>query len=174
MSKLINALGFQVGWWACVAGVGHGLEIESIVLCTVLAGLHLGASPAPRQECTLALLAVLVGIGVDSLLQHLSIIAFDGWALGALSPFWLWALWGMFALTLNSSLAFLKRQSLILSAILGLAFGPLTYCAGAQLGAAALDPTPTHLLALALAWMLTLPLLVLAAQRISPTTQDTP
>ena len=174
MNKLINAVGFQAGWWACVAGVGLGLEIESIVFCAVLAGLHLYASPAPRQECLLAVLTVIVGIGVDSLLQHLSIIQFDGKALDPLSPFWLWALWGIFALTLNSSLAFLQRQSLILSAILGLAFGPLTYCAGAQLGAATLDATLPHLLALALAWMLTLPLLVLAAQRIFPTNQDTP
>lgn len=174
MNKIVNALGFQAGWWACVAGVGLGLEIESMVFCAALAGVHLYTSPAPGQECKLALLAMLLGIGVDSLLQHLSVIRFDGVSLGPLSPFWLWALWGIFALTLNSALAFLKRQSLILSAILGLVFGPLTYFAGAQLGAATMDAQAIHLLALALAWLLALPLLVVAARRTFPTTQDTP
>jgi hypothetical protein len=172
MHKIVNALGFQAGWWACVAGVGLGFEIESIVFCMVLAGLHLYVSTAPRQECTLAFLAVLVGIVVDSLLQHLSVIQFDGKALGLLSPFWLWALWGIFALTLNSSLAFLKRQSLIVSAALGWVFGPATYYAGSTLGAAELDVTPVRILALGTAWAIAMPLLVVIAQRTSPLHKD--
>ena len=174
MNKVINALGFQAGWWACVAGAGHGLEVESVVFCAVLVCAHLYACPSPQQELKLAGLAVLLGIAVDSTLQHLGVIDFYGWAVGPLSPFWLWALWGIFALTLNSSLGFLQQQPLTLSAVLGLAFGPVTYYAGAQLGAAALTPSPTHLTALALAWMFTLPLLVIAARRSPSNNEDNP
>ena len=174
MNKIVNALGFQAGWWACVAGVGHGFEIESIVFCSLLVCGHLYVSSSPRREVQLGLWSILVGIVVDSMLQHWEVIRFDGWALGPLSPFWLWALWGMFAMTLNSSLDFLKRQSLITSAVLGLGFGPMTYYAGAQLGAATLELTPTHWLTLGVAWMLTMPLLVIAARRTSCTTEDNP
>jgi hypothetical protein len=76
-------------------------------------------------------------------------------------------LWVLFALTLNSSLAFLKTQSRITVAILGLVFGPLTYYAGAKMGAAALDVSTLPIVSLAIVWMLAMPLLVIAAERTS-------
>ncbi len=164
MSKFLNAIGFQAGWWACVAGVGHGREFEAMVFCALLAGIHLRCSKHPLHEAQLALVAWIVGVGVDSSLQSLGVIRFHGGSLAPLSPFWLWALWVMFAFTLNASLAFLQK-SLGLAALAGLLFGPITYYAGAQLGAASLETSPTHLLGLAVAWMLAMPLLVLAAQR---------
>ncbi len=166
MSKLLNAIGFQAGWWACVAGVGRGREWEALVFCALLAGIHLRCSKHPLQEARLALVAWIVGVGMDSLLQHLGVIRFHGGALAPLSPFWLWALWVMFAFTLNASLSFLHK-SLGLAALAGLAFGPMTYYAGAQLGAASLEAAPAHLLALAVAWMLAMPLLVWAAKRMA-------
>lgn len=169
MHKLINALGFQVGWWACIAGVGLGLEIQAIAFCAVLVCAHLSISKSPLQEIRLAGVALLMGILVDSLLQCLSVIDFYGWALGPLSPFWLWMLWALFAMTLNGSLAFLKNQSHLTCAILGMVFGPLTYFAGARLGAASLEATPVHMFALASAWMLAMPWLVIAAKRTSHT-----
>ena len=81
-------------------------------------------------------------------------------------------LWVMFALTLNSSLAFLKEQSLIISAILGLIFGPLTYYAGAKLGAAELDASISHIVWLGIAWMLAMPFMVFAVQHLSLTSKD--
>jgi hypothetical protein len=97
---------------------------------------------------------------VDSSLQYFSVISFYGWALGPLSPFWLWMVWVMFALTLNYSLAFLLNRHLLLSAIAGLLFGPLSYIAGAKLGAAGFDNSLSHLAVLGMIWMLTLPALV--------------
>jgi len=43
-------------------------------------------------------------------------------------------------------------------------FGPLTYYAGAQLGAASFDSTPFHFGALAITWGFALPVLVYAAK----------
>lgn len=172
MNKLINAVGFQAGWWACIAGVGRGLEIEAIVFCALLVGAHLHFSKSPRQEFKLGAIALLIGVVLDSLLQYFSVIAFYGWSLGPLSPFWLWALWVLFGLTLNSSLAFLKTQPLLITATLGLIFGPITYYAGAKLGAAGLDASPLHILSLALVWMLAMPLLVAAAKQTSHSPKD--
>ena len=168
MWKLINALGFQAGWWACVAGVGARHEIEALIFCAILISLHLHFSKIAKQETILAAIAVLIGVVTDSLLQYFSVIDFYGWALGSVSPFWLWMLWAMFALTLNSSLEFLKTQSRTTAAFLGMTMGPLTYYAGAKLGAANLDATPAHIVLLAVAWTLALPLLVMAAVHTSP------
>jgi hypothetical protein len=139
-----------------------------------LAGLHLRFAQQPWQEAKLAAVAVAVGVSADTLLQMTSVISFYGWALGPLSPFWLWLLWGLFAMTLNASLSFLQTQTLWLSALAGLVFGPLTYYAGAQLGAASFDNTLVHLSALALAWATTLPVLVYAAKHFFTHTKGLP
>ena len=167
MYSLINAIGFQTGWWACIAGVGRGLEIPALAFCAVLAVMHLCWAKSPLQEIKLAAIALVIGVFLDSLLQLFGVISFYGWSLGPLSPFWLWMLWVLFAMTLNASLSFLLRMPLQISALLGLLFGPLTYYAGAQLGAASLKASYTHILSLALVWMLALPALVLVAKKNS-------
>lgn len=172
MNKLINAVGFQAGWWACVAGVGLGLEVEAMLFCCVLVLAHWRWSSSALQEMKLGGVALLVGVLVDSMLQYVDVIDFYGWALGALSPFWLWTLWLLFACTLNGSLAFLKQMPRMMSACVGLVFGPLTYYAGAQLGAASLHVSLLHMACLGLAWMLALPLLLVLAQRIAQTSEE--
>ncbi len=164
MRLFLNILGFQTAWWACIAGVGLGFEIPALLYGLVLAGLHLRFAHQPRQEAKLAVLTLVIGMAADTLLQTTSVISFYGWALGPLSPFWLWLLWVLFAMTLNTSLKFLQSHTLWLSAAAGLVFGPLTYYAGAQLGAASFDNTLVHLGALAFTWAMALPVLVYAAK----------
>jgi len=168
MKKLINAAGFQIGWWACILGASHGLEVAALVFCAALVGLHLAYTDHAILEIKLAMWVVLIGIVTDSTFQFFSVISFYGWSLGPLSPFWLWMLWGMFALTLRSSFAFLHNR-LALSALLGLIFGPVTYLSGAQLGAASFDASTFHIAVIALTWMVVLPATVLLSQKLSPT-----
>jgi len=174
MRFFFNALGFQTAWWACIAGVGLGLEIPALVYCLVLAGLHLAFAAQPWSEAKLAAIALVTGVLVDTLLQTASVIGFYGWALEPLSPFWLWMLWVMFAMTLNASLSFLQTQPLWLSAAAGLLFGPLTYYAGAELGAASFDGSYIHIGALALTWMIALPFLVHVAKLLFTPLQGHP
>ncbi|MEN9329911.1 MAG: hypothetical protein RLZZ484_1099 [Pseudomonadota bacterium] len=171
MYAIVNALGFQAGWWACVLGVVHGYETAALLFCGLLVLAHLAWVGHARQEIQLAAVALLLGIAVDTLLQSFAVIHFEGRAWGWLSPFWLWMLWVLFALTLNSSMAFLKRLPLLISAAAGLVFGPLSYLAGAALGAASLHRSLFELSTLALAWMLALPVLVWMAQKISTDTK---
>lgn len=170
--KLLNALGFQAGWWACIAGVARGLEIEAIIFCFCLISIHLYFSKNPLLEVKMGLVGLLLGVWVDTGLQYFSVMGFYGWALGPLSPFWLWTIWVMFALTLNSSLAFLQSQPLFLSGGLGMIFGPMTYYAGAKLGAADLDDSINHIVCLGVAWTLAMPLMVFIAQQLSLTPKD--
>lgn len=166
MRLVINAVGFQVAWWALVAGVAPGYEGAALALSAVLAVAHLRYfSPRPKRELGLAGSAWLLGLGVDSLLQAGGFINFAGASLGPLSPFWLWALWALFGLTLDASMSFLQRRHWFLSAVLGGVFGPLSYLAGAKLGAATLVVTPLNFAALAMAWAIAMPLLVWLARR---------
>jgi len=166
MRLFLNAFGFQTAWWACIAGIGHGLEIPAILYGLVLASIHIAFAAQPQQEIKLAVIALALGIAIDSLLQAASIIHFYGGSLAFFSPFWLWLLWVLFAMTLNASLAFLQAKPLWLSALAGLVFGPLTYYAGAQLGAASFNASLIHLAALAVTWMIALPFLVYLAKQL--------
>jgi hypothetical protein len=166
MRLFLNALGFQTAWWACIAGIAQGLEIPALFYGLVLAGLHLAFAPQRGPEIKLAAIALALGIAIDTLLQAASVIDFYGWSLAYLSPFWLWVLWVLFAMTLNSSLSFLQTKPLWWSALAGLAFGPLTYYAGAQLGAASFDGSFIHISALALTWMIAMPYLVHTAKQL--------
>lgn len=164
MNQFINAIGFQIGWFACIASVRYDQEIPAIFFCSLLVGLHFFFSKAPLLDFKLILIALVLGIVVDSSLQYFSVIRFYGWALGPLSPFWLWMVWVMFALTLNYSLAFLQNRHLLLPAVVGLVFGPISYIAGTKLGAASIDNDFISIAILGIVWMLTLPALVFISQ----------
>ena len=171
MYRFINAIGFQAAWWACVAGVAHGFEIPALMFGACLAGAHLVYTEHKRQDMRLAAWALGVGIATDSLLQYFSVMQFHGVSIWGLSPFWLWMLWLLFALTLNTSIAFLKTKPLALSALAGFVFGPLTYYAGAEFGAASWEGPTFPWLPLAGAWMLALPSLVFLSKRLVHTTR---
>ncbi len=168
MNRLWNALAFQAGWWACIGSVTLHLEAEAMAFCVVLMGLQIYFLPSralAQQEFKLMLAGGLIGIVADSALQFGGVIDFYGWALGPLSPFWLWTIWALFAGTLNASMSFLKSKPLWISAGLGCILGPWNYLAGAKLGAAKLDFGFAPLLALGCMWMLVLPALVWLARK---------
>ena len=113
MRLFLNALGFQTAWWACIAGVGHGLEIPALVYGLVLAAVHVTFAPKPRLEIQLAAIALALGVTVDTLLQATSVIQFYGWSLAFLSPFWLWLLWVLFCHDLDDIAVILANQAAV-------------------------------------------------------------
>ena len=164
---ILNAIGFQLGWWACIAGAAYGYEWAAIAFCGVLAALHFSQIPQPRPELQLVCITWLVGLVMDTVLQFAGAIQFKGAALGLLSPYWLWVLWAMFAMTLNVSMAFLQRQPSWACALLGAIFGPLSYYGGVQMGAATGLDTPAKWLLIGLEWMLLMPILVKLARAVT-------
>ena len=164
MNKFINALFFQLGWFACVLSVSRNLEWPAMVLCLLLVFMHLYANPLRSKDLQLMLLGLPIGIAADTCVQAFNIMGFYGWAIHFMSPFWLWMVWVLFLLTLNHSLSFLKHIPLALTALLGLIFGTLSYIAGAKLGAASFDGDPVNLLLIALQWSILLPILVVISK----------
>lgn len=166
MTLVINIAAFQAGWFACVLGAAHGYPWLGVAAAAAAVGLHALNSPHPARELKLVAAAVLVGALFDSTLTAAGWVAFKPDALPEnLAPFWILALWALFATTLNVSLHWLRAR-LALAAVLGLLAGPLAYWAGARLGALELTRPAAALGALALGWALMLPGLLALARRL--------
>jgi hypothetical protein len=158
MSRLLNFAMFYLGWFACVAGAGRGqLWLGPAVVAMCLMG-HLLLARDRLREATLALTIGLFGFAVDSLQASAGLYAFTHTsALPWLCPPWMVALWMLFAATLNSSMAWLAGRR-GLAAMLGAVCGPLSYVAGARLGAIELHPNALVSFAgIAVVWALAMP-----------------
>lgn len=110
--------------------------------------------------------AVLLGLVADSVLLATGWIAYpNGDWLPGLAPYWIVCLWALFATTLNVSMRWLSGRYL-LAAVFGAIGGPLSYLAGARLGAMSFVDAVPALIALAIGWACAMPFLVWLAARL--------
>jgi len=165
MPLLANFLVFQIGWFACVLGGASGLPWVGTGIALAIVTWHLTRAMRPKQELLLVLSAAGIGLVFDSLLVALGWLAYpSGTLVAGTAPHWIVALWMLFAITLNLSLAWLKRR-LLVAVLFGAIGGPLAYLGGAKLGALSfVAPTP-GLIALAVGWALLTPALVMLSLR---------
>ena len=165
MRTLVNFVAFQAGWFACVLAAANGEPWAAMPVVGLVVALHLILARRPGQEARLIALALAMGLVLDSLL------ASSGWLryasplpVAGLAPYWILAMWALFATTLNVSMSWLRGKT-GLAVLLGAVFGPLSYMAGRRLGALEFVDFQAGTLALAAAWALAMPLLMLAAAR---------
>ena len=152
--KLLNFVGFQIGWFACVLGGANGMPwLGPLVALPVLAW-HLLHAAAPAEALKLLILAAIVGSLFDQTLLSFGWIQYPaaGWPAWLL-PLWMTTLWALFASTLNVSLRWLHGRT-VLAIVFGLTGGPLAYLGGQALGALVLVEATPALLALAVGWAL--------------------
>lgn len=170
LALVINALGFQAGWFACVLGAAHGWPwLGTGVAFGLLIG-HLATVARPAQEAKLAASVLLIGLVFDAAMLGLGLVSYPngGWGPG-FGPHWMAALWLLLALTLNVSMRWLRRR-LGLAALLGAIAGPLSYGAGVRLGAATLVEPTAAMAFLAIGWGVLMPFLMVLAQRFDGVT----
>lgn len=165
---LANAVCFQLVWLAAVGGAARGWWWAGPLALMVFAAWQVPTSPWPRADLLLMLGAAVLGLLIDTLWVQLGLMRFTTpapWA--GLAPVWIVAMWMGFALTLNHSLAGLKRH-LGLATMLGVVGGPLAYGVAERAWHAVQFAPPSWVVfvALALAWGLVTPLLLFAARRL--------
>lgn len=157
---IFNVVGFQIVWFACVAGAGRGLLWPGLLACALFAGIVLAWGGKRREDLRALACLLPLGIAIDS------IFAASGWLAYALpwpwvhaAPIWIAALWVGFILTLNHSLSFLRGKP-FLALLFGLLGGPAAYAASANVfGAVEFGVEPMlALAAVALCWALVTPL----------------
>jgi Protein of unknown function (DUF2878) len=166
MNIWINALLYQLTWFAAVVGAAHGWWWAGPLMLVPFAAWQLGVGPARGVDGVLMTCAGMLGFALDSLLVQTGLISYAAnWPEPRLAPIWIVALWLAFSLTLNHSLAILKSRLLLASA-LGAIAAPLAYgVAGAAWGAVSFPGSRVQaLFALGLAWGLVTPALLVLAR----------
>jgi hypothetical protein len=172
MNVLINFLVFQAAWFSTVLGAANGAPWLGPVAILAAVALHLRFTRRPGVELRLLAVAVVLGLTVDSLLLATGWIAYPNGAwLPGFAPYWIVAMWALFATTLNVSMRWLKDRYL-LAGVFGAVGGPLSYLAGARLGAMNFIQTEWALLALGVAWGVSMPLLTALSSRFDGTRTD--
>lgn len=169
MSKLINIVLYQIGWFSCVLGAAWGYPFAGSFLALLLIAVHLILTESRGAEIKLMLLSCLLGVIVDSTQQALGVFAFKtvpGWPLWL--PLWIFVIWIQFATMFHYALYWLSGRYL-LAAFFGLFGGPLAYWGGVRLGAAQFgDSLFFSIATLAIVWALVTPLLFWLSKRLDP------
>ena len=136
-----------------------------IVFVAVLLALHLRQAHRPYQELRLVMWVVVLAAPWETLLIRTGVIVYPYGAVWAgFVPPWLLALWVLFAIQVNVLFRWLRGRWWLAMA-LGAMAGPLSFRAGAALGAALIPDLTTTLGVLAIGWAVWMPLLVWMGER---------
>jgi hypothetical protein len=110
--------------------------------------------------------AIAFGVVADSLLVFLGWVSYPNgtWAAG-FAPYWILAMWALFATTLNVSMRWMRGRFLV-AVLMGAVGGPLSYLAGERLGAMQFMEPMLALAGLAILWAVSMPALVALATRM--------
>jgi len=83
------------------------------------------------------------------------------------APYWILALWALFAAQFNTTFGWLKQpaQRMLLASVLGAIAGPMSFRAGAALGAVRFAQPLLATIVLAIGWAILMPVLILLSRR---------
>ena len=163
--QLANFVITQAAWFAAVLGAAHGRPDLGTLPALAAIGWHLAISARPREEAMLAGLAAVVGLAAETAVLALGHVTYPSgqWS-SLLPPYWLVALWSLFAITLNVTMRWLHGRPL-LAALAGAIAGPLAFSGGVRLGGAHFVDPVAAVVTLVIEWALLAPLLVALSER---------
>ena len=167
MALLVNFIGFQVGWFACVLGAANDKELLGMIIALGAIIYHVITQGDSLKELKLVLAAIVIGLIWETWVLNLDILRYPShpealfWA-----PTWLIMMWALFATTINLSMGWLKGRW-ILALFMGAIFGPLAFIGGERLGAVVFLDSTLSMITLSIGWGLLMPLLLWIAERIN-------
>lgn len=160
LTKLLNIVLYQVGWFCCVFGGAWGYPVAGALLALLLVSVHLLLASSRKAEALLMLCACFLGVIIDSTQQAFGLFSFRAepeWPLWL--PLWVFVIWAQFATLFHYALYWLKGRYL-LAGFFGLIGGPLAYWAGIRIGAASFGENPLlTIIVLGLVWAIVTPTL---------------
>lgn len=162
--KLIvaNLVFFKIGWLAVVFGAANGFAVHGTVVVVAVALFHLIAAYDAKLELRVLAIAAIVGFVWETLMMGLQIV--DYGQSSTLAPYWIVAMWVLFATTLNVGMRWLQKNPWR-PVIFGALGGPLSFMAGERIGAVTFPNAFLSLLVIGIGWAVLLPLMVRVAQR---------
>lgn len=155
--NIVNAILFQLGWFACVLGG----NLNAVVWIIPYLALHFSCFSRFKGEWMFVLGFAALGITLDSLAMNAGIFAIPG---SLPFPIWLACLWIMMGTFIPHGLSWLIGRPLT-ATVCGAVGGCLSYYAGIRLGIARTDNLPLALGFWAVQWGLLVPMALAAAQR---------
>lgn len=164
-ATLINLTLFKAGWLAAVFAAAASLPVLGTAIIGIAVAVHLMRSEAPRDEFLLLALAATIGFAWESLLVYTGMVQYGtNAAFAGIAPYWIVAMWVLFATTLNVGMRWL-RKNLLIASVFGALGGPMSFLAGEKAGAVSFSNTSIALVVIGLGWAVMLPLLVRFAAR---------
>lgn len=161
-----NLVLFKLGWIACVMFAAAGKPLLSAAAVALVAILHLVSVPVAVKEAILLVAAAVIGLAWESLLVYSGLLRYPGYAeSGVLAPYWIVAMWVLFATTINHGLSWTKK-SWGIACLAGLLGGPMAFYGGASMGAVEFSHTMSALAVIGIGWAVLLPLLTWIADTI--------
>ncbi|HVE11874.1 MAG TPA: DUF2878 domain-containing protein [Elusimicrobiota bacterium] len=162
--RVVNYALFQAGWFACVWAGAHGRAGVGPAAVAAIALVHLAMIADKKAELLLVAAAVLLGPWVDFALVRAGALSYPN-AVGPAwpAPDWIIALWALLAMTARHCLGWLRGRYGA-AAVLGALGGPLSYAAGARMGALRFGSGTWPILEMGLAWGLAMPGIFLLAE----------
>ncbi|MDX1803583.1 MAG: DUF2878 domain-containing protein [Alcanivorax sp.] len=163
---LVNALTFQLLWFAAVAGAAHGWAWLAWPVLLTMVSLQGRGRNHWQRDVLMLLTGALFCLITEPVWLVVSLLKYVHWSDHWLAPHWVWALWLGFAVSFHYSLRWLQGRWWLAS-MLG-AFGSVvSVSTGIKLGAAV---APQGWLPLALVygvvWALAAPLMAVVARRL--------
>lgn len=163
--QVVNFVVFQAAWFAAVLGAAHSLPLMGTTAVVAAICWHIGVSARPLAEAKLVGIVCVIGVVVETMAAMQGHIGYpSGQPVAHFAPYWMVALWGLLAISLNVTMRWLRGRPW-LAALLGAVAGPLAFVSGVRLGAAVfIDATPA-LLTMACIWAVLMPALMWLAER---------
>jgi hypothetical protein len=165
MKKLINFIQFQAVWFLCILGAAHGFEWPAILVSVLILAWAWWVSEDRRHDQWLMIIAIALGIVIDSSLVWLGVMSFKSEIWTGFSPIWMPFIWAALAITIQSSMSWLAR-SYRLAAVLGAISGPFAYWAGVRMEAGTFHDFITAIATLSVIWLVVTPFLFYCSQRL--------
>lgn len=165
MMVVSNVVLFQIGWFSCVLSAAAQQPWIGLLVAMGVVIIHLLRTPMPIMELKLILLALAIGLIFDSFLVWRGWLLYSsGVVISNIAPYWIVAMWGLFATLLNVSLRWMRGRW-VLAAVFGAAGGPAAYYGGLRLGALEFGNMSSGLSALAIGWEVLTPVLLMMSVR---------
>lgn len=162
---IVNLTLFKAGWLASVIAAAASMPIAGTAVVGVAVLVHLLRAQDSAGEFRLLALAAVLGLVWESALVAVGLVDYSANSiLPGVAPYWIVAMWVLFATTLNLGMRWLQK-SLLTASIAGAIGGPLSFVAGEKAGAVTFSNPSLALAVIGLGWAVFLPLLVHVAAR---------
>ena len=148
--KIVNLAVFKIAWTIVVVSAAAGTPFIGVVAVAAAVAIHLHTCDNVESETRLMLVAAVMGLAWESILVLSGLVSYSsGNLVPGIAPYWIVAMWVLFATTINAGMRWLQRNK-VLAAVaggIGLILGVLLpghrlLAAGLQTGPKKPGPSP--------------------------------